>query len=459
MTAPAKSRDFNIHLEILGQQPSMRGLYTQVCFCFPVADDAQYAKIEMKLRDGIELLSASFPWIAGQVVSDSSESDGQESFKIAPFERLPRLIIKDLRENSSAPTMDALRQASFPMRLLDENIIAPCTTLPGGPGKSASDPAPVFLIQMNIIHGGLLLTFVGQHNTMDMTGQGQLIDLIDKACRNEPFNHEEIQSGNLERRNIIPLLDDSQANDSRTTRQTATRAAWESGSISDPPQCQWAYFTFSASSLANLKSLATSTISSGYVSTDDALTAFIWQRTSQARSPRLDSASTVWLARAVNVRRFLGISPTYPGFIQNMTYHSYRLQDLVAGQLGAIASDLRAPLDPQNSTLGYDTRALATVLSRAKDKNAVSFVATLDTSKDIMLSSWAQLDCYALEFGLGLGKPESVRRPQFAPVESLFYLMPKSSDGDISAALCLRDEDMDRLKADVDFTVYGRYIG
>ena len=56
---------------------------------------------------------------------------------------------------------------------------------------------------------------------------------------------------------------------------------------------------------------------------------------------------------------------------------------------------------------------------------------------DIMLSSWAKLDCYELDFNLGLGKPDSVRRPQFAPVESLIYLMPKTLDGEIVVGICL----------------------
>ena len=76
-----------------------------------------------------------------------------------------------------------------------------------------------------------------------------------------------------------------------------------------------------------------------------------------------------------------------------------------------------------------------------------------------MLSSWAKLDCYELDFNLGLGKPDSVRRPQFVPVESLIYLMPKRLDGEIAVGICLRNEDMERLRADEEFAKYGRYIG
>lgn len=142
-----------------------------------------------------------------------------------------------------------------------------------------------------------------------------------------------------------------------------------------------------------------------------------------------------------------------------MTYHTYTLQKLVDEPLGGVASRLRSALDPQTSNLGYHTRALATFLNRAPDKTIISVIATLDLSADIMLSSWARLDCYELDFNLALGKPEAVRRPQFEPVESLIYLMPRTLDGDTAVAMCLRDEDMERLRADEEFAKYGRYIG
>lgn len=142
-----------------------------------------------------------------------------------------------------------------------------------------------------------------------------------------------------------------------------------------------------------------------------------------------------------------------------MTYHTSTLQKLIEEPLGSIASQLRRAIDPQTSSLGYDTRAAATILDRSRDKTIVSVTATLDPSVDIMLSSWAKLDCYELDFNLGLGNPEAVRRPQFEPVESLIYLMPRRLDGEIAVAVCLRDGDVERLRVDDGFAKYGRYIG
>ncbi|EON61793.1 hypothetical protein W97_01010 [Coniosporium apollinis CBS 100218] len=360
--------------------------------------------------------------------------------------------------------MDALRRANFPMSMLDENIIAPHKTLPGIFNESASE---VFLLQANFITGGLMLTFVGQHQTMDMTGQAQIIHLFSKACHSEQFTSEELSSGNLDRRNLFPLLDDSYEPGSELARQIVKPTP--SHPISNdtnshpaplpPPRCTWAYFTFPPTSLTALKSSATKTITSGYISTDDALSAFIWQSVIRARLPRLDPTAESTFARAVDVRPYLDIPPTYPGLMQNMTYHTYTAQQLAEEPLGGVASQLRSALDPKTSNLGHHTRALATFLDRSPDKNVISFTATLDLSVDIMLSSWAKLDCYELDFNLGLGNAEAVRRPHFTPVESLVYLMPRALDGEIAVAVCLRDEDMERLRADEEFVKYAKFVG
>jgi trichothecene 3-O-acetyltransferase len=142
-----------------------------------------------------------------------------------------------------------------------------------------------------------------------------------------------------------------------------------------------------------------------------------------------------------------------------MAYSTETIQKLVDEPLGAIASVLRSEVDPKTTKIGYNTRAFATSLDRSPEKMVPSVTASLELFKDIMLSSWVKFDCYGVDFGLGLGMPESVRRPSFTPVESLMYLLPKKPDGEITAAICLRDEDMERLKMDKEFAKYATFVG
>lgn len=71
------------------------------------------------------------------------------------------------------------------------------------------------------------------------------------------------------------------------------------------------------------------------------------------------------------------------------------------------------------------------------------------------MSSWAKEKCYSLNFGGLLGKSIAVRRPGFEAWEGLGYFIPKSLDGEIVVALCLRGEDMENLKADSEFGKFG----
>ena len=456
------------YLDVFGQQPGIN-IYTQICLCFPLADGSSDSAVINTLTKGLERLTASFPWLAGQVVNEGSCPGSSGVFKIKSLATLPRLVVKDLRNSLSMPTVDALRRASFPFKMLDETIIAPCKTIPVHSDESASNSVPVFLVQANFITGGLLLTFVSQHQAMDMPGHGQIMRLFSKACRNEPFTTEELSSGNLPRGKLIPLLDNSYEQGPELAHQILkptpphpnSNSSNDQSAPTSSPKYTWTYFNFHPTSLAALKSLATKTMTfpSGYISTDDALSAFIWQSVIRARLARLNPKTETTFARAVDVRRYLGISKTYPGLVQNMTYHTRTFENLASAPLGDIASQLRSALDPKISNLGYITRALATFLSRTPDKSIVSVTAAIDLSTDMMISSWANLDCYDLDFNLGLGKPEAVRRPQFEPCESLTYLMPRTLDGKIAVGICLRDEDMEILKADNEFTRYGEFIG
>ncbi|RHZ55319.1 uncharacterized protein CDV56_104691 [Aspergillus thermomutatus] len=455
----------DLAVDILANLPLLK-LYTQICLCYPVADASSHPAIIDTLKRGLERLSSSFPWVAGQIVNEGASEGNTGVFKIKPLDRVPRLVVKDLRNDPSIPTMDALRQAHFPSSMLDESVVAPRKTIP--PPDEPSDSDPVFIVQAIFITGGLLLAFVGHHMAMDMTGQGHLMRLLSKACRNEPFSEQELSSVNLARHNLIPLLDDSYQPGPEIARHilkplpaqtTCNDPSDERGPPPPPhpPKCTWTFFSFSPTDLAKLKSHATKTATTGFVSTDDALSAFIWQAVARVRLPRLGSRAELTFGRAVDVRSYLGVPKTYPGLLQNMTYNSSTLQELVEEPLGVIASQLRSSLDPE--ALAYQTRALATCFARTPDKSIFSFGASIDPSRDMMLSSWAKVNCYELDFNLGLSTPECVRRPRFLPVEGLMYLMPKALDGEIALMVCLRDDDLERLKEDEEFVKYGKHIG
>jgi hypothetical protein len=461
MNATKNPPDLNLVLDIFGQR--LVTIFTQISFCFPADDAYSSQEIITTLTQGLQRLAKNFPWVAGQVVCEGATEGSTGCFKIKALDPTPRLALKDLRNEPSMPSMDDLRQADFPMSALDENIIAPRKTVSGRPGETTAE---VFQLQANFIRGGLILTFLGQHQSVDGIGQAEVTRLFSKACRNENFTREEIRIGNHAPENVVPLFDHTWKPGPELVYNITKQDLSQSGPGSSPNKHPageetWAYFNLSSSSVGELKSIAMQTRPSTteYVSTDDAVSAFVWRSIIRARLPRFTPATEALFARAVDLRRYLNISPSHPGFVQSMTYQKSTFQQLLDHPLGVIAADFRAAVDPATSTVAYYCRSFATLISRTPSKAATSYMAGFDMSKDIMLSSWANQKSYELDFGLGLGKPEAVRRPRFDTFQGLVYLLPRSLVGEIGIAMCLSNTDLARLTADELFTSYATYIG
>lgn len=447
----SRSNASGLCLDTLAQIPLLQKLYTQVTACYATPVSVTDEHIVGTLTRGLERLGAAVPWLAGQVAPNGSEKGCACDCSIVPWEKAPRLVVKDLRDDPTAPTMEQLRTSCFPMAALDESLLSPCKTL-----SHASDMTTyVFVVQATFIKGGLFLTFVAQHNTMDLTGQAEIIRFLSKACKEEDFTAEEIANANIDRHNIVPHLPDSWEPGPELDNQINP----PSEPASTSPHCTWAYFAFSHDSIAKLMAVASKTVTAPatFVSRDDTVSAFIWQGVTRARLGRLDPGAESTFARAVDVRRSMKASPTYTGLLQNMAYNTCPTKNLASLPLGVVASHLRSSLDPHK--LASRTQELATVIRRSLDKSKISFTARIDPSTDISFSSWGKARLYDLNFGLGLGKPEAVRRPRFEPVESLMYIMPVSPDGEVVVAMCLRDEDLEALRADDEFMGYATYIG
>ncbi|EJT41718.1 AYT1-like protein [Saccharomyces kudriavzevii IFO 1802] len=324
----------NNRLDILGQQPSLHKLYTQICLIYRVTDPSTHDHIVNTLTEGLEILAKNFPWLAGSVINEGMGKGITGTYRIISSDKIP-LVIQDLQHNPSAPTMDSLEKVNFPIRMLDEKVFAPCMTInpPGSAIGLVAETGPVFAVQVNFICGGLVLTIVGQHNTMDMTGLVSSINLLDKACHREPFSDEDLFIGNMDKSESIPLFDETWKHSSALGHEIVQTSKNTSVSTKVPPspsKSSWGHVEFSAISLQNLKALAAQTVSpySSFVSTDDIVTAFIWKLISRARLSRMEPETRSTLGRAVDVRKRLGLPMTYPGLLVNMTYTTYSLESI-----------------------------------------------------------------------------------------------------------------------------------
>ena len=475
----------DMDIDLMGAQPALFKLYTQLAFMFPLSESEEgqqpsHHQVTSTMTAGLAELAANFPWVAGQVVNTNPDIEAAPHYKIRPYEPVPQLVVRDYTGDAEIPSFDLMHQKGFPMSVLGEGVWAPCPTLaamgfdPKKASGASDEPALVMLVQINYVRGGLVLCVNMQHNVCDMMGQAAVLGWLSQACRREHFTENELGIGNMTRVGIVPLIEDEGWTPGPElqnqlfpplppTVDKEVDNTVERKSPEPPSKCAWTYFDFSAESLESLKGLATASLPqdfTSFISTDDALSAFIFLSVLRTRQSRLRPDASVTFARAVDARRYLDIHPDYPGVLQNMAYTSYPQESLFSTPLGHIAAKMRQAVDPLASDVAYRTRSLVTFLSQSPDNaTKTSFTATLDMSVDIALSSWTKVPAYEWDFGLRLGSPVAVRRPGFVPVESLMYLMPRSREGSVAVAMCLREEDLQCLLRDDEWKRFARYIG
>lgn len=447
----------SMRLSAVEQSARTRTLYTQLCFFYDVPHERTQEDILGRLYQGLRRLTEAVPWLAGQVL----QQNGYMS--IIPYSDLPRLTAKDLTSEPSAPTMQQLRDAGLPFHMLDEKLICPRNTLSDGPNEGETLPYPVLLLQASFVQGGLILSVLACHSAMDIVGQVLIVRLLSKTCHGEPLSSGEIAGCNMDRQNLIPLLEDteSEASNSRQTPKSTPPSSTGQPTTSTVPRLRWAYYQFSESALRALKTSISSTLpnSTPFVSTDDCICALLWRSLARARLTRLNESTNLKFLRQVDVRKYLEIPATYPGNVVTSVVESLTLGELASVSLGTITSALRAQLKPEDLVHSIRRDATAAKAQTRQRYNQGGNTKKKDRENTITMSSWTKAECKDVDFNLDLGSPVAIRRPMFTPIEGLVYLLPKGRAGEILAALCLREVDMDGLKHDKEFRRWTEYIG
>lgn len=459
--------DTERYRDVLGQLPFLKS-YTHLLLCFSILDDKDRELIVSSLEDGILKIKSTLPWLGYRVINDGKSSRLAVCPEFAP----PNSSLQVRDRSNECPSFSEIVKAKGPFSMLDGSLIAPVVAFPQSYEESDLKPAPVISFQANFVNGGLLLDFAAQHNTMDMSGMCQCLHLLAAAMRGDEFSALELEQGNRDRRHLVPLLrpEEPLLDHSHMIRRpnpllsSGVPPRPSQNGIINQPVWNWHTFRFSASSLRALKELASQYTASpdsdsnqtvAFISTNDALCAFWWQRLSFIRLARSDNTGPLkpdqpsMFSRAIDGRTALNIPPEYIGQMIHTCPTKLPIGEVATRPLGYVAAELRRSLKTYNTT--QMVRSFATLIARAEDRSAITFMATYDPNTDVGCSSWAHADVYSKEFGKILGKPALVRRPRFDPLKGVVYLLPKNLDGDIDVITCLTQEDLEGLVSDVKF--------
>lgn len=450
----------HIH-DVIGQLPFLKS-YTHFLLCFPLRNGLTKDSIVANLETATSKLVETFPWLAGKVINEGSGPGDSGLFRVVPCQKFAwrQSILKVKDCTDLCPSFTDISKAQGPFSMLDGQVLASLPAFPQSYEDSESDPAPVVLLQANFVQGGLLLDICAQHNFMDGGGLLHLLGLLATALRGEDFSRLVIEQGNRDRRNIIPLL----RADEPMLDHSHFRRTRPDPSIPKPardPSPWWA-FRFPASKLAGLKALASPPKGSNpavpFVTTNDALSAFCWQRVTAVRlgrDPSLDGAMSRF-CRAADARRPMGVPSQYMGHMVHVATTTLSMKEIEQGPLFTVAAALRKSLNDVNDA--YGVRSFVTLIANTPDKATIGYTGTFNLDTDIGSSSMAHSDIWNAEFGV-LGKPDLVRRPNFPPLESDIYFWPHSPAGDIDALLCFNEDVLNDLKVDPEWNSYVEYIG
>jgi hypothetical protein len=351
--------------------------------------------------------------------------------------------------------------------MLDGEVLCPVRGM--GYVYDQAVETPVFIIQANFIHGGLLLCFASMHNALDMNGQNILIRQFATLLRGEALDQKLVADGNQDADRIVPLLEEGEtalAHD-EMRMPSSLRPVNGAAPASQASNARWVYWRFPHDKLTELKNLA-SPNPTARISTNDAITAFYTQRLTAIRiaASRLSRTESIHCLRAADGRARLDppVSKGYLGHLVGLAYTEWPTASTVLeAPLSKVASDIRASLEKVDD---HNIRSLATLIHTTEDKTTIFYGAKKKLGKDIFISSWAQMDLSRtcgfgplLSGGDEDGRPDFVRRAKMDIVPDLTYLMPKNREGDMDLGACLFEEDIVALQEDGPWTKYTSMIG
>lgn len=432
--------------------------YTVVVFGFKTLPGQIPEAITQRLDEAALKLFHAYPFLAGQVIKEGRSSTNSGTYKIVPYpphEGKTPVQPKDCTK--LCPSYDEIIQAGAPFSMLDGDILCPMKGM--GYVYDETTIQPVFMVRANFIQGGLLLCFASMHNALDMNGQGVVIRQFAAAVRGEEFASAYLAAGNQDADSIVPLLREGEV----ALAHADLRKPSSLNQKGPPPKSQsgiapWNYWRFPREKAAELKQLASG--GSTWVTTNDAITAFYMQRLTVVRiaAGRVDRDEDVHCLRAVNGRGKLTppIHEGYLGHLVGLADTEWTAGTMAEASLSQIASDLR---DSVRAVDDHYIRSLATLIHATDDKTTIFYGAKKKLGKDILISSWAQMELANFDWGPLLGTPDFVRRARLDEVPDLAYMMPRNTHGDIDLGASLLADDIDGLEDDPIWKSYTQLLG
>ncbi|KAI1160767.1 transferase family-domain-containing protein [Nemania serpens] len=455
-------QDLDRYQDVLGQLPMLQA-YSHILYFFPAPPEVPKEQIIRDLEKAITKVRKMVPWMGARVINVGKQPGNSGLYRPIKCPLPEKAIdVVEASGTSGVVTYKLIGERKAPLALIDTDLLTPVVGYPNKYDDSDEHPAHVVRLQATFIPGGVIVCFALEHNMGDAGGHFGFVKLIAIAMCGEEFPADLLAQANYDRRRAVPLLEEHEP---MLDHSHHRRPAITSSTPLAPASSKYAryhVFRFTAAAMAGLKELASQPegFNKGvaFISTDDAVCAFCWQRLILARFKRgrFPAETQSRFGRQIDGRPALGLPPNYMGDVAHTVSAWMTFGALASAPLATIASCLRARLNETHDL--YHIRSFATFIAQEPDKSTITYAGKFNPDVDVGCSSIRGLRGVFPEFGV-LGRPEFIRRPPSVPFPSTLVLFPGTPEGDCDAVLCLTDADFETLMADEEWRNAVEYIG
>lgn len=445
----------------------MPGGYIGAVLVFPTTHPP--TALLSKLQSSLNLVCTHVPWLAGRVFpTDATEGEvsGMEIRRSATDTTL-QIIDK----GSISRTYEELSKAKMPLDSVPADAWPMASIVQAGPGAAA---APVFAASLFRFADGnaVGLCVQAHHNVMDGFGFAELINLWSR-CTNGSSSQISSFRSSSDRNNRLANALRKTSNDAGTTQSVDEIFEKHPEYSKVPPQmpAEFASCTSEILAIPMSKIDAVKESMKPYLattpSTNTVACTLLWSAITRARIRRTPDLAdkTSRLPMAVNGRKRLDAAFVHheDPYLGNVVLFSIAemaardVSDCGTGSSAALLADACRLVAQAQSPERIDASHIGEVCSLVEkigDYRRIFPGWELFGSRDLFITSWADLDVYDFDFGDGLGKPHFVRIP-YAQADGNIVVLPRNrsttkavSSRGLEVVVMLQRTDLEALKED-----------
>ncbi|KAK1961024.1 hypothetical protein LY78DRAFT_741169 [Colletotrichum sublineola] len=442
--------------------PTLNCAYNHYALFFRLEDSEKSRAVDI-LKAGLERTLSQARYLCGTIEKDV---EGGYSF-VKRKESTVQFIVHRLDPDGNHPSLDDIEQSYFSGHSLQDVNLWSVPGLTWGERPEADpDNSPVVAAyQLNLLEGGLLFSMHNHHYSCDLMGWSNFTRQLAENCYA------------IANSSSFPPWDPANIDVSRFTKNLPVDSLVEGPAIAqkhpDHKEQQAVLFHLPKSKAAELKKLAMPAASEApWISTYDAMCAYVWRMLSKIRAPvhKPDLSARLWWGEAVNMRPRLHNPPVPDRMMRNIVAGAFSdtapVPPLTTGDvisdapLSKLAGYIRALTE---SCTEQHVEGLIEFIAPIRDKRTISLRVDAHPPMSMFVTDHRSADVSSFDFGFA--RPITYRHLWgdlltagvvliYAPIQS-----SQNSDEGFMFAITMEKDLVPKLMETPEWTNYFEYRG